>query len=92
MNIIDEKKLKKYFEITEKALGKAKKSISKKNEKEALIILDMAQRYYDDAGYFESKEDHVNAFAAINYAHGWLDCGSKLGIFKVKDTRLFVVK
>lgn len=92
MNEITDEKLKKYFEITEKALEKAKKHIGKKNEKEALIILDMVQRYYEDAKYFKERGDYVGAFAAVNYAHGWLDTGSKLGIFKVKDTKLFVVK
>lgn len=91
-NIITEEKLKKYFNITGKALVKAKKALSKKKEKDALIVLDMAQRYYDDALYFEKNGDIVNAFACLNYAHGWLDAGSKLGLFKVKDTKLFVVK
>ena len=92
MNAITGEKLKKYFKITEKAIEKAKKHIRKNDEKEASIILDMAQRYYDDARWFEKKGDYVDAFAAINYAHGWLDAGSKLGIFKVRDTKLFVVK
>jgi len=39
----------------------------------------------------EKKQDIVNAFACLNYAHGWLDCGARLGIFKVADNRLFVV-
>ena len=28
---------------------------------------------YDDAIHFAAKGDLVNAFAAVNYAHGWLD-------------------
>lgn len=92
MNTIDEKKLKRYFEITGKALVKAKKAISKKRQKDADNILDMVQRYYDDAKWFEGKGDWVNAFACLNYAHGWLDAGARLGIFNVKDTKLFVIK
>ena len=92
MNDITESKLKRYFEITCKALAKAKKAVSKKYEKQAAEILDMAQRYYDDAKWFAQKGDFVNAFAAINYAHGWLDSGARLGIFKVRDTKLFVIK
>ena len=84
--------LKKYFDLTGKALDVAKKAINKKKEKEALTIIDMVQRYYDDARFFEKQGHLVNAFAALNYAHGWLDCGSKLGLFKVKDTKLFVIK
>jgi len=92
MKEITKEKLKKYFGITQKALEKAGKAIAKENKKSALIILDMAQRYYDDARWFEKKNDYVNAFAAINYAHGWLDAGARLGIFKVKDNKLFVIK
>jgi hypothetical protein len=96
-NLVCDKRLNKYFSITKKALAVAKKSINKskkgKQEKEKeRIILDMAQRYYDDALWFKKKGDYVNAFACLNYAHGWLDCGSKLGIFNVKDSSLFVLK
>ena len=91
-NTITPEKLKKYFDITGRALIKAKKALSKKRPEEALIVLDMSQRYYDDAKYFEQRGDIVNAFACLNYGHGWLDAGSKLGLFKVKDTKLFVVK
>jgi hypothetical protein len=34
----------------------------------------------------------VTAFAALNYAHGWLDAGARLGLFDVgKDNVLFTV-
>jgi hypothetical protein len=90
--VITKKKLEKYFSITKKALSIAKKLVNNKRKKEAKIILDMAQRYYDDALWFEKKGSYVNAFACLNYAHGWLDSGSKLGIFLVKDNKLFVLK
>jgi len=51
----------------------------------------MASRYYSDAGHFRDKEDWVLAFAALNYAHGWLDAGARIGLFQVKDSRLFTV-
>jgi hypothetical protein len=86
------KKLKKYFSITSKALEMAKKAINKERNSEAIEILDMSQRYYDDAHWFENKKDYVNAFACLNYAHGWLDSGSRLGIFDVKDSKIFVIK
>ena len=91
-NIITEEKISRYFKITKEALKKASKAINKKHEKAALEILDMASRYYKDALWFQEKGDLVNAFAAINYAHGWLDTGSRLGIFKVKDSKIFVIK
>lgn len=87
-----EKKLKRYFEITGKALEAAKKAANVERKEEATEVLDMVQRYYDDAKFFERQGRFIDAFAALNYAHGWLDCGSRLGLFKVKDSTLFVVK
>ena len=89
---ITKEKLEKYFSITEKALEIAKKSISKGREKEAKEVLDMVSAYLADSKYFEKQGNYVNAFAAINYAHGWLDTGSRLGVFDVKDNKLFVVR
>jgi len=88
MKEITEAKLSSYLEITKKALALAEKN---KGKKDADIILDMAQRYFDDALHFKSKGDFVNAFAAVNYAHGWLDCGARLGYFTVKDSSIFAV-
>lgn len=85
---IREEKLQKYFSVTEKAFEKA--SAAKKT-KEAEEILDMAARYISDAKHFDKKGNKVNAFAALNYAHGWLDCGARLGHFDVRDSALFTV-
>jgi hypothetical protein len=52
----------------------------------------MVESYLSDAKYFQDKGDYLSCFAAINYAHGWLDCGVRLGIFNVKDNSLFVLK
>ena len=36
--------------------------------------------------------DYVTAFAALNYAHGWLDAGARIGVFDVNhDSKLFTV-
>ncbi len=91
-NKITKQKLEKYFKLTEKALGIAKKNIIKGKEEEAKEITDMVSNYLNDAKHFEKKEEIVTAFAAINYAHGWLDSGARLGIFNVKDNKLFTVK
>lgn len=89
---ITAEKLEKYFSITKEALGKAGKALDEKRLSEAKDFLDMVQRYFDDAHYFaEKKKDYVLAFAALNYAHGWLDAGARIGLFKVKDSRLFTV-
>jgi len=85
-------KLEKYFKLTSKALKKVKINIIKGKEDYAKEIIDMVENYLSDAKHFETKKDYVNAFAALNYAHGWLDSGVRLDIFNVKDDKLFTVK
>jgi len=87
-NQISDKKLKKYFSVTQAAFEKASNA---KATKEADEILDMVSRYISDAKHFQSKDNIVNAFAALNYAHGWLDCGARLKHFNVKDSKLFTI-
>ncbi len=90
LNIITEEKLNKYFDITSRALKKVK--IVTAHKKQAEDALDMARRYYEDAKHFRDKGDIVTAFAALNYAHGWLDAGARLGLFDVgHDSELFTV-
>ena len=92
MKEITEEKLKKYFEVTKAALKKAESSGNRTDLKdERSDFLDMIKRYVSDAEHFEKKQDKVNAFAALNYAHGWLDAGARLGIFDVHDSKLFTV-
>lgn len=92
-NKISDGRLKKYFEITEAALKKAKNSGEKVNlralKKAREDFLDMVKRYLDDAKYFNERGDKIKAFAALNYAHGFLDAGARLGIFDVHDNKLF---
>ena len=91
-NTVSEERLQKYFDITLEALQMIHdRGVDETRSAEAHEVLDMAQRYYDDAGHFREKGDLVTAFAALNYAHGWLDCGARLGLFKVSDSRLFTV-
>lgn len=87
-------KLAKYFDVTGRALAKVKLvSAPQVNlEKAAADFLDMAQRYYADAKHFAEKGEVVTAFAALNYAHGWIDAGARLGLFDVGgDSTLFTV-
>jgi hypothetical protein len=93
--IVTEEKLEHYFDVTGRALKKVKivenKGI-KDSKKHAADFLDMAQRYYDDAKHFAEKGDIVTAFACLNYAHGWLDAGARIGLFDVgHDSKLFTV-
>ncbi len=90
-NIISGEKLERYFKITKEALDAVKNKLDEKRKKEALDFLDMAERYYSDAMHFKKKGEIVTAFAALNYAHGWLDAGARAKLFKVSDSRLFTV-
>lgn len=91
-NEITQEKLDKYFKLTSTALAEVKKNIISGEEKHAKEIIDMVENYFSDAKHFEDKNDFVNAFAALNYAHGWLDSGVRLDVFDVKDDKLFTVK
>ncbi len=91
---ITEEKIQKYFDVTGRALKKVSIAKEKKIDwkTSAEDFFDMAQRYYDDARHFYSKGEIVTAFAALNYAHGWLDAGARLGLFDVgHDSQLFTV-
>jgi hypothetical protein len=91
-NIITKDKIEKYFQLTSEALKEVKKNIIKGKEKYAKEIIEMVENYLSDAKHFKSKEDYVNCFAALNYAHGWIDSGVRLDVFDVKDDKLFTVK
>jgi len=89
---VTQAKLDQYFKITGEALAKVKSSpFDNQRIDNAKDFLDMASRYYEDAKHFMSKGDFVLAFGALNYSHGWLDAGARIGLFKVKDSRLFTV-
>jgi len=89
---ITKEKLEKYFSVTETALAIVKKSVIKGKEKQAKEIFEMVGNYISDAKHFESKKNFVDAFAALNYAHGWIDSGVRLDIFEVDDNKLFTIK
>jgi len=92
---ITKEKLAKYFDVTGRALKKVKIDPTCKipnAKKHAEDFLDMAQLYFSDAKHFEKKGEIVTAFAALNYAHGWLDAGARIGLFDVDhDSELFTV-
>lgn len=91
---ITEEKLLKYLDTTKRALDKLKIAAPPRsfNRKLAEDFLNMATSYYSDALHFRSNGDYVNSFASVNYAHGWLDCGARLGLFDVgEDDKLFTL-
>ena len=91
INLVCKARIDNYRKISEKALKLAKSSISKGKEKEAQEIITMVECYLSDSKHFEKQGHLVNSFACINYAHGWLDSGARLGIFNVKDRKLFTI-
>ena len=89
---ITKESLANYRKITEKAFLIVKKSVFKNKETDAKKIFEMAECYLSDSKHFEKQGDLINSFGAIYYAHGWIDCGVRLGIFDVHDDKLFTVR
>ncbi|WP_297516649.1 DUF357 domain-containing protein [Thermococcus sp.] len=88
---VTDEKLQKYFRITEEALKRLEVAVHEKSLLHAVArdFLTMAKSYFEDARYYYEKGDYVTAFAALNYAHGFIDAGVRLGVFKGEDDRLF---
>ncbi|RME53655.1 DUF357 domain-containing protein [Candidatus Woesearchaeota archaeon] len=86
--LLSEELLSRYVSITKEALAVARRAPKGAG---ADVVLDMAKRYVADAEFFSKKGKKLLAFAAVNYAHGWLDAGARLGCFVVKDNHLFTV-
>jgi hypothetical protein len=89
-----EKLVEKDLDITKQAIDKVKIIAPDKSyiKKIADDFMNMALSYYRDALHFRDNGDLLRALACINYAHGWLDAGARLGIFDVDtDSRLFTL-
>lgn len=92
---ITREKLDKYFRTTKAALDKIKEIIPLNTHLDQVgkDFLEMATNYFKDAEHFYKKGERVTAFAALNYAHGWLDAGARLGLWDVgHDSNLFTVE
>ena len=91
-NTITPEILRKYFSITKEAIETVKKAgFDEIREEEAKDFLNMAENYFSDAEHFQKNGELVLAYGALNYAHGWLDAGARIALFKVSDSRLFTV-
>ena len=87
-------KCQKDLGTTGRALEKVRIAVPPRSHyrKAAEDFLGMARSYFSDAKHFLEKDDLVNAFACVNYAHGWLDAGARLGLFDVGlDDKLFTL-
>ena len=94
MNVVTDERIEKYLDITRRALEKIRVAAPDKsfNKRLADSFLEMANCYYADAKHFTESGDIVTAFAAVNYAHAWLDCGARIGLFDVDgDDVLFTL-
>jgi len=88
---ITKSKIEKYYDLSSRALKMAKKNVVKSKQKDAKEIFLMVECYLSDSKHFQKKGNYVDAYGALNYAHGWLDCGARLKVFKVTDNNLFTV-
>jgi hypothetical protein len=80
--------------LTERALAKIRIAPPKRShmQKVAEDFLTMARSYYEDAKHFRDQGELDKALANINYAHGWLDAGARVGLFDVgEDDQLFTL-
>ncbi len=86
-------RFEKYIQLTETAMKKAQDAPENLDISDGTRadFLDMVQRYIADSKHFREQGDMINAFAAITYAHGWLDAGARIGLWDVKDSTLFTV-
>ena len=103
IDVVTEERIEKYLDITARALAKIRIAAPDKsyNRRLADSFLEMANCYYSDAKHFRetgdivtafATGDIVTAFAAVNYAHAWLDCGARIGLFDVDgDDVLFTL-
>ena len=73
----------KYIAMTEEALDSLKPgSGSADAARHGRDILDTAARYLSDSKYFYGRGDFIAALSTVNYAHGWLDAGKKVGLLR----------
>ena len=84
----------KDISLTERTLAKVKVAPPKRSHlrKIAEDFLAMARSYCEDAKHFRGRGELDKALANINYAHGWLDAGARIGLFDVgEDDQLFTL-
>ena len=94
MKHLSDEKIAKYLDTTQRALDKLQVTPPTPSHLKDVAddFLEMATSYHNDAKHFASAGDHVNAFACVNYAHGWLDAGARLGLWDVgRDDALFTL-
>lgn len=91
---ITDAKIERYLDLTARAIAKCASVVPEPSwaHRMAEDFMRMATSYEADAKDFHAKGDLVNAFACVNYAHGWLDAGARMGFWDVgQDDVLFTL-
>jgi hypothetical protein len=94
VKLITDERMNKYLDTTGRAIDKVKVAPPPRSHlnKLAQDFLSMAMSYYSDAKAFARDGNYVLAYGAVNYAHGWLDAGARIGLFDVdEDDQLFTL-
>ena len=89
---VSRERIERYLALTDEALAKVEIPAAAGDDARAQAedMLEMARAYHSDAQHFLAAGRGDDAFAAVNYAHGWLDAGVRLGLLDGKgDWRLF---
>lgn len=95
MKHLTDEKIAKYLDVTKRALDKLVVVPPQPSHLRDVAddYLKMARSYHADAIHFAAQGDYVNAFACVNYAHGWIDAGARLGLWDVGgDDVLFTLQ
>ncbi len=91
---ITKERMDKYLNTTSKAIDKITIAPPPRSHLKNLAedFLAMAMSYFMDAKAFARDGNYVLAYGAVNYAHGWLDAGARMGLFDVdEDDQLFTL-
>ncbi len=94
VKLITDERMNKYLDTTGRAIEKVKIAPPPRSHLNKLSqdFLSMAMSYYSDAKAFARDGNFVLAYGAVNYAHGWLDAGARIGLFDVdEDDQLFTL-
>ena len=89
---ISRERIERYLALTAEALEKVEIPTVAGSDARAQAedMLGMARAYPSDAQHVLAAGRGDDAFAAVNYAHGWLAAGVRLGLLDGKgDWKLF---
>ena len=79
-NTVSEERLDRYLALTTRARAESSPLAEADSDagRQLAILMRMADDYSSDASHFKEIGDYVRSFAAINYAHAWIDAAVKL--------------